>query len=320
MNQRRRLSDNIPINGLTGRKAQEIFDSIDEGNWRKVRKMLKAFKRKNTLQNLYDSTGLTPLAYAVSCRAPQDVIETMLQIDPDVLMKTDKFGASPLHLACLNGTTYATVKLLLDSDKKYRAVRIVDHSCCSVLHHAVEYACLVIESKYSNHRTNASGTTDSTIATDDEEYLDIIQLLCNVAPDLVFSVGINGDTPLDIPNVVMVNRLADAERHERAIEREIERRLLQVYRILKKTSINLYRKRKADWENTPILSTSDEKDSKSTFSSMSSSNASARSAQGSHTLSLFKDSVTGDESQQMDTSLVLDRPHLRKRIDETSSD
>ncbi len=144
--------------------------------------------------------------------------------------------------------------MLLDFDN-YQSAKILDHKNCTVLHHAVEYACVLIERRYplssskdgdrDHCNTSNVWTASDTIESEHVEYLEIIQLICNVCPELVHCAEERGDTPLDIPFVVLLKR-ADSPL-------DFEKRLLEVYDLLKRTSIAWYSKQRKEWESTAYL-------------------------------------------------------------------
>lgn len=275
-------------NALT--KRNKIFDLVDGGKWLKLRLLLKFYKKRNIdITNVTECTGLTPLAYAASCNAPTDIIRAILDADPESSTKTDDFSSTAIHLACLNGTTIETVKMILESDN-HRSAAILDRNSCSVLHHAVEFACVLIEERYisSSHKRSPTRSTRSaefTIESEHKEYLEIIQLLCDAVPESVHHTEMKGDTPLDIPFVVLMKHVKPPL--------EFHLRLMEVYEILKKTSIKVYRKQKEEWERlSPVEPTKGiprNDCDKSLVPSLNPSNASSSIL--SHNLSCFKDSV-----------------------------
>ena len=79
-----------------------------------MRRKKEPQRRNTALLNVTECTGLTPLAYAASCNAPTDIIRAILDADPESSTKTDDFSSTAIHLACLNGTTVETVKMILE--------------------------------------------------------------------------------------------------------------------------------------------------------------------------------------------------------------
>lgn len=260
--------------GLLPRKFQEMFRFMEKGKWDKAHKILKA--NSNAIRHVVDSSGLTPLALAVSFHAPEYIVRDILRADPESPQKVDAFGATPLHLACLNGTTPDIVRLIMEQDNGLSA-KAVDRGNYSVLHHAVEYICLLIENRHKSFADN------DTIESEHEDYLEIIKLICSKAPHVVhYKTNDDGDTPLDIPNIIMLKQVKKNP--------QLEGRLLEVYQLLKRVSVSVYRHRKRQWESASVHSS----DSKAigcdgSLPSMMSSNASSSAV--SRSISLFKDSV-----------------------------
>ena len=205
--------------------------------WEKVRELLRFDSSYYCSQ--VDENGLSVLAIAASSFAPLDIVDSIIKSHPESTSLTDEYGATPLHFACLNGTTPDVVRLFLQHD--LNSIKIVDNSNYSVLHHAVEYVCLLIENR---HRSKSSGD-GSTIGTEFSDYLEIIKLLCKAAPEMVHCVtNDNNDTPLDIPQSVLTSYTSIDK------NTPIVKSLMNVYRILKTTSIHVYRENKKLWEDT----------------------------------------------------------------------
>jgi ankyrin repeat protein len=85
--------------------------------------------------------GGYPLHIAIQAGAPCSVLELLIQRAPEVLLKTDKFGRTPLHLALTKGfhVPMDEVELLLSSDTSAVDVRD-DHGYLPV-DYAVQYGC-----------------------------------------------------------------------------------------------------------------------------------------------------------------------------------
>lgn len=224
----------------TPRKALELFRLIEKCKWEKVKRFIKS--NKSHLSHMIDPSGLSPLSLAVSSNAPLSIIREMIIADPRGATKADNFGATPLHLACLNGTTPDIIRLILDSDGG-KSARAVDRDDYTVLHHAVEYVCLLIERRYTSKNDMYSSSLESSdsIRSEHEDYLEIIKQLCRTAPEMVNKVTKDsGDTPLDIPQIIMMKNSGT--------KGERDARLTEVYRLLRETSIYVYRTKKKQWE------------------------------------------------------------------------
>ena len=232
---------------LSLHSIKQIFKFIQDQEWDKVAKILKI--DAGSACRLVDKTGLTPLAaVSASSYAPVELILTMIEAYPDAVLISDDNGATPLHLACLNGTTPGIVDLLLEGHES-QIETMVDNRNYTVLHHAVEYVCLLIENRYSYKETENSQSTCS-IASEHGDYLEIVKILCKAGPGMVHRcTKDSGDTPLDIPQVILYRqRITKSSRYE-----NLARRLLEVYQLLRETSIKYYINQKKNWESSRFI-------------------------------------------------------------------
>ena len=129
---------------------------------------------------------------------------------------------------------------------------MVDQSNCTVLHYAVEYLCLLVESIYSLNPQSSepgdcssSGATSTDKFTECEDYFDIVKFLCEVNPKMVHvAVKDRGDTPLDIPQVILYSSVDDTFKEGSDAYSYIQ----EIYAILKQASIKVYCSQKKQWE------------------------------------------------------------------------
>lgn len=231
----------------------EFLKEIELKNWDKVRRALESDPAL-LCGSVEDRIGLSPLTIAVTSYAPVEIIRMMIDSNPASATITDEFGATPLHLACLNGTTPDVVSLLLEQYQG--SEEIADNNNYTVLHHAVEHACLLIEKRYSQPQQQGLEASLATfsISSELDDYLEIIKLLCRAAPEMVFCATDSNDLPLDIPQVILL-RIEDQQS-------DMVRKLEEVYQLLKETSIHVYRKRRAIWENSSHQSSLGQSDKK----------------------------------------------------------
>ncbi len=169
--------------------------------------------------------GISSLSLAFGHNAPLDIIEKMLDEDPTLALQTDFLGATPLHVACLNGSDLPSVKLLVDRYPSLVTVR--DKDSRIPLHHAVEYVC----------RLERAG--DSTVT----KAVEVIKELLVLCPDTVLLPDKLGDSPLDLAHVVMMETDTSFEDDESTFSRAEF-----TYKLLKKVSIDVYLKWKRQWE------------------------------------------------------------------------
>lgn len=216
----------------------DFFKLIEKGKWDKVRRLL----RSNTAgySRLVDRTGLSALAVSVSSYGPLDIVKTIIEANPESSSLVDQYGASPLHIACLNGTNVDVFRLIMEYDKSQTA-GTPDNNNYTVLHHAVEHVCILIENRYFG-QDQVMGGSEQSIESEHEDYLEIIRTLCQKYPETVhIATNDNGDTPLDIPQIIMMRRNDRSGSHH-------NKRLMEVYQLLKEASIRVYREKKTKWE------------------------------------------------------------------------
>mmetsp|Transcript_20699 Transcript_20699/g.23998 ORF Transcript_20699/g.23998 Transcript_20699/m.23998 type:complete len:273 (+) Transcript_20699:100-918(+) len=218
------------------------------GKWNALIKVIRSTPRA-VLQELTFSSGLNLFAIAVSANAPEEVVRELLTLCPESTVEVDQYGATPLHLACLNGTTPEVVSMICQHDNGQSA-RILDKDDSTPLHNAVEYGCMVIKKRHgkktfadveSKSKTSSMpSTSENSILSEHREYLTIIKILCDVHPGQVHVATKNAqDTPLDIPHVVLLCNDVSREGHERICE---------IYSVLRETSIKIWREKKRHCE------------------------------------------------------------------------
>lgn len=197
---------------------------FEKGRWRAIRKQLRS---KNVTQFIRNQRfeGLSSLSVALGHGAPIDIIEKMIDIDPALALQTDFLGATPLHVACLNGADLASVQLLRE---KYPSLSTkCDKDGRLPLHHAVEYIC----------RLERAG--DSVVSNG----VEVIKELLKESPETIHCTDKLGDSPLDIAHVIMMETDTSFEEDASTFSR-----VEFTYKLLKKVSINVYLKRKRQWE------------------------------------------------------------------------
>ncbi len=193
-----------------------LFELVEQQAWKKIRTLLKK-KKWREVSKESDDTGLTLLGIAIVFAAPPDIIDLILSIDPHQFYITDVYGATPLHMACLNGASTATVTQLMNFG--------CDVTLCDVdnrvpLHHTVECICLD--------------------GIDFDEGVQVIKILTDADPSMVLAKDKQSDTPLDIAQIARITNAHDEEK---------SKRFATLYYILRDVSVALYRYRKADWES-----------------------------------------------------------------------
>jgi len=247
--------------------SQEIlFDLITRGKWKKIRSIFK--KDPIAASSFIDCTGYSTLSCALSAyNAPISIIETIIQANPHATLQLDNYGATSLHIACLNGVSLKAVRYIIDHDKG-ESTRVYDSQNSTVLHHAIEYICLVLineiheddlpRNEYGSLTASSGGCSTTRVSRSHrseaimeyEEYLKIIELLCKTNPEMVHIETTLGATPLDIPQLILVNSFSHDYKDDTGGHRNS---LNEVYQILRRVSINLYRQKKRIWERQGLF-------------------------------------------------------------------
>mmetsp|Transcript_19798 Transcript_19798/g.23645 ORF Transcript_19798/g.23645 Transcript_19798/m.23645 type:complete len:326 (-) Transcript_19798:148-1125(-) len=215
------FSQGLGIGRFRLTRHPNIFKMIESEDWSQVRHYIQTDQGSKTCTKL-DTSGLSVLGMALGFHAPIDIVIKMLEIDPNSSLKYDMFHAVPLHVACLNGANLDVVNYLLDHDDNTSA-HCADSDKRVALHHAVEYACKA--------------------ATEDErenDGIDVIKSLTSAAPTMLKRSDIQGDTPIDLCQ--MVKYEIEDENHPNNKNAE------KVYKILREANIRLYRKEKKQSE------------------------------------------------------------------------
>jgi hypothetical protein len=154
---------------------------------------------------------------ALGYQAPVVIIQLIIEADNSLASEKDMFGATPLHIACLNGAPHDLIDVLLQHNKNL--AREPDFDKRVPLHHAVEYFC-------------QSGDSENT-------YIDVIRKLSKTAPEMVHCRDKSGESPIDLVQFVKSQSREPSERYQL---------LHALYAELRKTSIRLYRENKKRWE------------------------------------------------------------------------
>ncbi len=286
------------------RELPEFFNLIKKSDWRKLRSLLHSPNGYYLCQQ-DDSTGLSCLAMAMVSQAPLDIVRTMIELDPGLPFRTDIYGATPLHLACLNGSSIEKMETLLGQSRLERTddeeerlenvtaheenaaimeienpanlhpenhtsdgvrttmtsggqalASIVDNDGRSALHHTIEFVCTNTFKKKTRRpasiffRFGRGGRQQQTAQqTRDAQAqlnycLQLVKIICKTAPAMVFSKCKHGLIPVDILQIhkVKVYKKNKTEKSEQYLF------LDKLYSILRKTSIEEYKRRKLQWE------------------------------------------------------------------------
>ena len=193
-----------------------IFNLITCENWTRLKRCLKSTKAKR-LCSERDDSNCSCLALTLCYNAPAYIVEMIIEVDSSLATEKDVFGATALHIACLNGTRGDLVLLLLQ--RMPELVTVVDNDHRVPLHHAVEYICQPGCQFEAGH--------------------DVISLLCKAGPKTVNKSDSNGETPVDLVQHVKSKLLPSSAEHMR---------LHSIYILLRDVRIEVYRDDKRRWE------------------------------------------------------------------------
>jgi len=208
--------DDMSRSTCSSEEVPYLFHLIEVEQWAKVKQCLNSPNGKALCRETDRSSKLTCLSLAVAFGVPTEVIQDILQTDPSLINVRDKFGATALHIACLNGASLDLITVLLRF-KKSLALEI-DHDNRVPLHHAVEFACQHL----------------------DANYIEVIQTLGQAAPEAIRKSDSSGDTPIDIVHYAKLS--------VRDTTSEDYNKFELIYAELRSISIGLYKEHKERWE------------------------------------------------------------------------
>ncbi len=130
----------------------------------------------------------------------------------------DEYGATALHVGCLNGVSLESIQFILS--KNLELVTVLDFDNRSALHHSVEYIC------------NDGGI-------DDPNNIKILTILCNAAPEMINVQDNDGGTPIDLVQALKIKLKVDTDHYQH---------LDSIYIFLRGVSVKVYKENKRLWE------------------------------------------------------------------------
>jgi hypothetical protein len=196
-----------------------LFEYVLRKKWKKLRGLLKKKNgRHREMCKERDSTGLSLFGFAIASGAPQELLDTILKIDPSQSYSADHFGATPLHIACLNGAPPKAIKYLIKVSKG-ELVRARDIDSRVPLHHAVE--CFAREEISYN------------------DAIECIQRLFDEDSTLINCTDRYFDSPVDISQIALM----------RTQSKKTSESLYMLYKFLRDLSIEEYKRKRTAWEN-----------------------------------------------------------------------
>lgn len=205
-----------------------LFQLAHEQRWRKLKRILRSRNKKRSLElcREKDQSGLSTLGAAIGYRAPLDIIHLIVTIDPCQLHSTDFFGATVLHVACLNGASSEVCKYLIQHSPANAFHPDFDSRI--PLHHAIECIC----------------SSDIFFP----EGMKVIYALCEIDTTLIQFQDKRGDTPIDLIQFAILQL------------DETDTKYLQLrslYQFARDVSIRNYMKNKLLWEEAGYSTTGD---------------------------------------------------------------
>lgn len=212
--------------GLNSEEAYVLFQYASKKKWKTIRNVLKRLERqRNTgdsdnlsLIQQRDSTGLSFFSLCFGLNAPIDILSKICDLDPNQAYQVDVFGASAMHIACLNGVPLQSIA---SSAMPISLVSSKDADGSLPIH--LLMVCL--------GRNEIEGTSA----------MDIVDWMIDVDPDILFTQDNLGFTPVDIIQSVRIS--VDPS----SIEGQ---RLKSIYGHLQKAYIKCWRMKKCRWEST----------------------------------------------------------------------
>lgn len=193
---------------------------IQAKQWDAIRKILDPRSVNSSVLREKFEGGLTCLSLAVCHDAPTDVIDAIIKVDSSLLMNRDVFGLNVLHLGCLNGASLYTIQHI--AEHSLFLLRQLDVDKRTPLHHAVEYSI-------------------QCVLEDQDEffyYIEVLEEIVSVAPDLVLIQDVAGITPIDMVQDVKVKTEVESMEYDR---------LDIVYDVLNSAAVATYKDMQREW-------------------------------------------------------------------------
>ena len=204
------------LNQASSIKRESMLHLIKKQRWRRVKQLLESNQAQHYCQE-QDASKLSVLAKALGYAAPLEIVDAIVKTNPALVHKCDDYGANALHVGCLNGAPFESIRHLACNSQQLTITTDNDHR--TPLHHAVEHAC---EDGENFHY-----------------YTDVVELLCTMAPQTILLGDKGGETPTDIVQLVKLDHDLDSPEYLR---------MDNIYRLMKSHYIHYYMKQKKTWE------------------------------------------------------------------------
>ncbi|GFH52655.1 predicted protein [Chaetoceros tenuissimus] len=198
------------------------------------------------------------LPEAIFQKAPKYVLKAIIGISPSILLTLpDENGRLPLHIACLDGASLSTTRLLLSLDETPKGIHCdehfseqasaVDYTNRKPLHYAVEnlISCCRKESgvKFIHVDPDSDEAMIEKREKGKEELLHIIHDLLQTHPDAVLHVDEQNDTPIDL--LQKARRLK--KKKKRYYDHDYET-IEDTCKLLRVKAVEVHRRRKLRYE------------------------------------------------------------------------
>lgn len=233
------------------RNHHDTFKLIHFKQWDEIKTLFRSSAGHSLYQQNKDTHGInkiTCLSMAVGVGAPLDVISAMVDADPNLATVRDEFGATVLHVGCLNGAGEETVSFILS--KYPHLAEAVDCDERNALHHAIEWACLGKNGEKHIHSDDGSsyaindGSSEVDVKLELQPYLNVIRILCKARPEMVHEKDHFNNTPIDLVQHLKVKNPPASEEY---------RQLDLIYQVLDQTRNRFYMEEKRKWEGRAVV-------------------------------------------------------------------
>ena len=212
-------------------KRHLLFHYATKKKWRTLSKTLKRMQSSrernvdiSTMMSMIrhqDSTGLSLLSLCLGLHAPLDILSDIHNLDPNQAYQVDVYGASAMHIACLNGASLQSISSSF-MPKSLVSAKDLDGSLpIHLLMTCLERKEIKVESA-----------------------MDIVNWMTNIDPDILFTQDNLGFTPVDI--------IQSAKSRVDEGTKEYDR-LKDIYIQLRQAYITCWKIKKSRWESTRVL-------------------------------------------------------------------
>lgn len=162
-------------------RSSHLLNNIFVENWSEVRNILKQNEPLGTDFNIAkqrDSSGLSVLSVCLSLDAPIDILKKVHELDPTQVHQLDVYGATILHHACLNGSSFDTIA----------SSGLIPNYLVSVED---------VDGRLPIHILLVSFITGE-VQIQLETVIDVIKWMVEIDPEILYRYDKCGDIPIDV--------------------------------------------------------------------------------------------------------------------------